>query len=219
MPGASGSAEEVAVEPSAAPTAPVFTAAVPDKVAAPGELTDSRALQLAREGRLAITIHEPVAAGAIKRLDARVRAREGWRSIAMDNVPAQYVALLTPEQAAPTGGPSSAAPAPATVASESTPKPPEHRLSTSAPATLPAVHSVVKAMYAVELPSGDGAVGALLRIAKDGLPADATVSLREIAQPAHAPVSFEPESILWWTAPPDEWAKKSTVPVVVEGLE
>ena len=219
-PGAPGSTEEeVAVTPSPQPATPAATPAAPDKVAATTELTDARVLQLVREGRLAVTIHTPAAASAIKRLDARVRAREGWRSVAMDNVPSQYVALLTPMPATPMRAPDTAEPAPMAVASDSTGKPPENRVPATAPAALPVLRPVVKAMYTIELPSGDAAITALLRAVKDGLPADATVSIRELAQPAHAPLALDPESILWWNAPPDEWSKKSTVPVVVEGLE
>ena len=202
-----------AVETEPTPT-PTIIAAKP--ITEPAGMTDARAAMLASEGRLAITLSTSIAAPAIKRLDALTHARDtGWRTIALESVPTQYAALLTPTadtRPAPTRPDT---PDPATIVGDhGTPAP----IVAPTP-TLPPLHAVVKALYTVDLAPGEKSLAALVRSITESLPEGVTLSLRELPQSIAAPVAVDPDSVLWWNSPVGKWSRRASVPIVVEGLE
>ncbi|HMN40614.1 MAG TPA: hypothetical protein PKE29_07180 [Phycisphaerales bacterium] len=176
-------------------------------------MTEARAAELASEGRLAVTIHAVVSSETTKRLDALAKAggREGWRALPMGDVPVEYAMLLAPSGVAPS--PTGIGPRPITVASE-------RPLTDIAPGVAlrkPAI--VVKAIYTVDVNPGEKGMGGLVRAITDALPEGAVIELRETARRAEAPPAFDAESVLWWNGAPAKWARRITVPIVVEGLE
>ncbi len=208
---------EIALEPDAEPTIPPRIIAAAPAVE-PVEMTDARAAMLASEGRLAIALRTSAAAPAIKRLDSLTRARDtGWRTIAMDNVPKQYAALLTPPAEARPAPALPAAPEPTVFVSAHGANP---QVTVVAPApTLPPLHPVVKALYSVDLPPGENSFAALVRSIKESVPEGVTLTLRELPKPVAAPIPVDPDSVLWWNSPVGKWSRRASVPIVVEGLE
>jgi hypothetical protein len=185
---------------------------------APAEMTDARAAHLASEGRLAITLRVSIAAPTLRRLDALARARDnGWRAVAVESVPTQYAALLTPATEDAPAKPTPNAPAPTTIAGDNAASPAIGVAPAASSATLPRLHPVVKGMYTVDLAPGDKAFASLIRSIADALPAGVKLSLRELPRPISAPVAVDPESVLWWSA--GAWSRKAALPIVVEGLE
>ncbi len=176
-------------------------------------MTEARAAELASEGRLTVTIHAPIAQAATKKLDALAKAggREGWRALPMDNVPAEYAMLLAPSVGVP--APTGVVPNPITVASD---RPLVDRPSGVA---LPKPRPVVKAIYTVDVNPGQKGMGVLVRAITDVIPEGAAIELRETPRRADAPPALDADSVLWWNSAPGKWAKRVTVPIVVEGLE
>ncbi len=176
-------------------------------------MTETRAAELASVGRLTVTIHAPIAQAATKKLDALAKAggREGWRALPMDNVPAEFAMLLTPSAVAP--APSVLTPSPITVASD--------RPGASLPPSvaLPRPRPVVKAIYTVDMNPGEKGLDALVRAITDSIPEGAIIELRETPRRIEAPPALDADSVLWWNGTPGKWAKRITVPIVVEGVE
>lgn len=176
-------------------------------------MSHARAAALAREGRLVITIHTTDSRGAIKRLDtlAKAGAREGWKAVALDAVPTQLAALMTPSSSHVIPGgtllPDRA------IASD---KPAN---TTGTPQQLPDLRNAVRGIYTADVNPGERWLSGLIRTVTDALPESAILELREGPYIAPAESALEPDSVLWWNAPPARWAKKTTVPIVVEGLQ
>jgi hypothetical protein len=196
---------------SAVAVAPAPTiAAVPT----PEPIDETRALALAREGRLVITIHATTAQPTVKRLEtlAKAGSREGWRTIALDNVPAEYAALTTPSVSfTPSAKLHPNEPA---FASEK----PVGSAPKNAPQDTASLRPTVKAIYTAEVNPGDRWVSGLIRTVTDALPEGAILELREGPSIASSP-AVDADSVLWWNSPSAKWSKKTTVPIVVEGLE
>jgi hypothetical protein len=181
-----------------------------------GSITEDRAAELAREGRLVITIHTGLAQATMKRLDtlARAGSREGWRTISLDKLPAEYAALTTPSSTFTIPGtlrPDPSGPVVASgtpVAGPAAPHQPAHQ-----------IRIVVKRIYTAEVNPGDRWLGGLIHTVADALPDGAVLELREAPAIASTGPAVDPDSVLWWSAPPAKWARKTTIPIVVEGLE
>ncbi len=200
--------------PDVAPT--VIAAAPQAKVE---ELTPAVAARLAAEGRLAITIRTSASGSALKRLESLARARDtGWHTIALE-APAQYASLMTPQMDLVPAPTIPNTPAPTAIAgTQTTPKSNLPVPPTSTP-VIPPLRPVVKAIYTVDLTPGEQPFESLLRSITDTLPEGATITLRTLPQPIAAPVSLDPESVLWWSSPTGKWSKRGRIPVVIEGLE
>jgi hypothetical protein len=202
---------------------------VPTPPAAPA-LTPERVLALASTRRLAVTVFAPpgdAARATLKRLDtlARAAGREGgWDAYPLGPghpaAPTALAALTVPSTPAPTpDAPAIAMPTPTAVAGEHggpTPVLP----ATGAPALNVQPRPAVRALYTAQVDPRPGAVEALLKVVRDGLPEGVRVTLRELAAPLPAPEpALDPESVLWWTAPAGGWSVKPSVPIVVETME
>jgi hypothetical protein len=176
-------------------------------------MTEARAAELASEGRLTVTVYTTIAQTATKKLDALAKAggREGWRALPMDNVPSEFAMLLAPS--APVRVPTMIEPNPIIVASE--------RPMPAAPVgvALPAPRPVVKAIYTVDVNPGEKGMHGLVRAVTDALPEGAMIVLRETPRRSEAAPALDADSVLWWNGAPGKWAKRITVPIVVEGME
>lgn len=201
------------------PTAPTEIATVAPATS-PGAPLALAAAQLAAEGRLAITVRIASSPAALKRIEALAKARDtGWRPIALD-APEQYASLLTPAADAAAPQPSVPGPKPTTIASADGSGPSRPTVpAPTGPGALPPLHPVVKAIYAVEITPGEQPLESLLRSISDTLPDGATVTLRTLPQPIAAPVTLDPDAVLWWNNPTGRWSRRSRVPVVIETLE
>lgn len=207
-------AKPVEQTPDVVPT--VIAAAPQPKVE---ELTPAVAARLAAEGRVAITVRTTASGPALKRLESLARARDmGWHTIALEAA-AQYASLMTPDMDPVPTLSTPNTPAPTAIAgTQTTPKSNLPVPPTLTP-VLPALRPVVKAIYTVDLTPGEQPLESLLRSITDTLPEGATITLRTLPQPIAAPVSLDPESVLWWSSPAGKWSKRGRVPVVVEVLE
>jgi hypothetical protein len=45
------------------------------------------------------------------------------------------------------------------------------------------------------------------------------IVLRETPRRSEAAPALDADSVLWWNGAPGKWAKRITVPIVVEGME
>lgn len=206
---------EIAADPAKEPTTP--DGPTPDTAVAAAEaMTPERAIELARQGRLVISVRLPSAGSdAMKRVEsiARAAGREGgWRPMPMNQLPPAYAGLMTPSIEVPQSplpnGPGQptltsdgqAGPGPSATPQLSTPRRP-----------------VVVAIYAVELAPRGAMLTGLLDALSPGRPEGAVFRVVDAPMLPAAPVS--PEDVLWWQNPPASWGLKVRVPVVVEGLE
>jgi hypothetical protein len=187
----------------------------PEPVVTPAPIvamSETRAAELAREGRLTVTVHTKTSQAAVKKLDALAKAggREGWQSIGLSSVPTEFAMLLTPSQ-------EPLSPIvinrPTILASEGPAHAPDKVVIIERPTPT------VRAIYTVDVNPGEKGMSGLVRALTDALPEGATIELRETARRAAAPLSLDADSVLWWNAGPSNWARRLTVPVVVEGLE
>ena len=212
---------EVAAGPGNAETTPEGPEPGATVVAAAEALTPERAIAMARQGRLVISVRLPSAgAGAMKRVEgiARAAGREGgWRPMAMDQLPPAYAGLLTPSIAVPNGG-TPARPGLPTLAGDGslggggTASDPRPTVRPVGP-----VRGVVLAVYSVEIAPRGATLAGLLDALSPGRPEGAV--LRVMEAPMLPPLAATPEDVLWWQNPPASWGQRVRVPVVVEGLE
>lgn len=181
------------------------------------ELTNAVAARLAAEGRLSITVRTSITGPSLKRLESLAKARDtGWHLIPLD-APEQYAMLLVPQVEAAAPHPAQNPVNPITVAGGDPVAPTAPTLHTAP--LLPTSHTVVKAMYTVDVTPGEHSFASLLRSITDTLPEGATISLRTLPQPIASPVALEPESVLWWTSSTGKWSKRTRVPIVIEAFE
>jgi hypothetical protein len=189
---------------------------IADPPAVAATISPERALELARQGRLAISVRLPHAeAGALKRIEALARAagREGgWREVGLDRVPVAYASLLTPTMTVPSlSGP---ARPPILVAGE------ERGVRSGVDARVDLSfqrRAVVRAIWSVDVSPRAAAIAGLLDALSPGRPDGAVLVERDA--PMLPPPALTPEDVLWWHNPPSTWGTKVSIPVVVEDLE
>lgn len=203
---------EIAANPNNPSVAEVNPAPAPE---ARPTMTLAKAVELAREGRLVLTIRAVNAQPAIARLDtlARTAGREGgWQGLDVNALPAQYAALRAPSLEVPGLRPLPTEPV--VIAADAQPNAP---LVGPRPAHTPV--AVVKAIYAVELDVRERTLESLLASITDGMDGSVLAAFREAPPMPEPEIALDPEHVLWWTTSPAAWVKKHAVPIVIETVE
>jgi hypothetical protein len=192
-------------------------------------ITPARALQLAREGRLAVVVRcvDPdLAVKRVERLAAAIRAESG-------PVDAARLARLEPAALAPSIAPLAAlwtprpsrAPAgaadPATLAGDrAAPEPGlADRARHGEGAGRPPLSAPPVAAFTIEVDDAESSLAALRPALSTSGQTGPRVTARFVAlsEPIEAGPSLDPAAIVWWNAPPARWVVRWTVPIVVEG--
>lgn len=204
------------------------------------QMTASVAARLAREGRLAIVVHCSKFDELTRRAQSLAKASPlagaiACRTVAPELVPAQAMALVA-SSGTSSGSPSSAggsSPADSSVAGTATtvadPAAPDMSLNSIAPelknaaqaAPLPAVPKALAPAFIATVDPSEQTLEAVKRFLEIGESAETTtqrfrVEFRVMETPVEEPISFSPESILWWNSPAARWARLSSVPIVVD---
>jgi hypothetical protein len=213
-PTAVASKDEPADTANAGAINPNATATEPDKVAeaAPANpaLTPGRVLALAREGRLVMRVSARDLS-KLAQLEGPVTYERTWRL--SKDVPPTVIAAITPKPpavGATPNGPVIAAATPTRV----TPLigPAAAMKWTMEAAADPA--SRIRATYLIDLPNTTKDLDHIKLLFKDRL--NANVSFEELDGAVQTPKVEDPDTLLWWTLPPEKWVERVTVPVVVE---
>jgi hypothetical protein len=207
--------------PPATPAADAPAVVAADTEPAPGDgasdtparLSPAEALALARESRLAIRIRAADAdavARAVQRIAERPTGQVRWRAVEPGEAAPILVAMIHEPAHAPAPGPVAPAPAPTIAGDGNSPPPP--------PPPPPAAELVrarpdLRVLYTVELSETEAELGALAE-ALTGRGRTAEFVALDQALP-RVP-SLEPGAVLWWTRPPAQWVRRTTVPIVLE---
>jgi hypothetical protein len=211
--------------PDAATTAiDAMRSAPPVTVAAaegPREIDAARALELAREGRLAVRVLSRNARSLPQvEAAASVRSTRPWR-LSRD-VPATVVAAILPVPGSMFVGPpnrdsiGSAAFAAANTARATlnlvTPM-----IGPGAAVQIPTTPEPlrrVRGTYLADVADSEQAMTVMRSTLADRL--DAQVVFEELLEPLEMPQRLDAETLLWWTQPPSSWTRRVMVPLVVE---
>ncbi|MCC6321852.1 MAG: hypothetical protein IT438_10515 [Phycisphaerales bacterium] len=199
--------------------------------AAPTGLTLAEALKLAEAGRLVIRVRSDNFEGTLRHLQDLSRASgrdERWRAFELNALPIEYAALASPlpesspapESPTRPDRPSHAVPTYAGDQGPGTaPKPAVVKHDATEGPSLPAARTHVRAVRIVQTSAETRALDDLLRdIAVNKSHRAAFCVLPESAATEPSP-ALDPESILWWSRGSSAWAKRVSVPVVVEVTE
>ena len=214
----------------------------PEAPAGPAQITTAIAARLAREGRLAIVIKtvnlEEVARRAqLLGKSVPVPGSVACRTLAQDKVPAQALALVTGNGAAPSSMPEVSSSGTSAIG-QSAPQQagdagPDMSLGSIAPEIKPAPAAVPKMVssgpapaFLATLEPSERTLAAVKAFLESGVNAETKagetvgaimrVEFRVMDMPIEQSVSLDPESILWWNAPASRWARVSSVPIVID---
>lgn len=185
--------------------------------AAAESVSVDRAVELAREGRLVMRVESKNTRG-LTSLEAMGNGRgaRAWRL--RKDVPAAVTAsvLAASTATAPSDfvGPVMAASHPTNVASLLAPLVGPRAAYNVAPPRVTSRGAEIVGTYLLDLPANAASLQSLATTFADKL--QGGVRFEELPEPADAPALSDPESLLWWTQPPPQWAPRATVPVVVE---
>jgi hypothetical protein len=202
---AAKTAVEINDKPEAAPPAPTMT---------PG-----RMLALARQGRLVMRVQsrDLKNLAEIAAIENNAKIERSWHL--SSSVPDQVVAMIVPK-ATPTAGstPERTGPTMASAKDRTaalvTPLigPGAGMTWALSASTDPA--SRVRAKFLVDMPNNEKTLNQIKVLFADRLKAG--VVFEELDEPLNLPKVEDPETLLWWTLPPQQWVEHVTVPVVVE---
>lgn len=191
------------------------------------EPTVAELYQLARQGRLAVTIAHASSDQTTRTVSALDKRAErvwvgGMRWSSVDRGTA-YASLFTPMDRgtfAPTGTPNPRGPI--TIAGDGSDD--EHAVDPAAVAEprvgprLPAISWRVAGVYfatCTDSPASfEDALDRLARVAPG-----VELVFRELDEPVRAPSATDAQSILWWTGSPQRWEPKLDIPVTIESAE
>jgi hypothetical protein len=194
----------------------------------PLAITPAHALQLAREGRLAIVVRcaDPdLAVKRVERLAAAIRAESG-------PVDAVRLARLEPASLAPPIAPLAALWTPRAAVVRSPGVDPTALASgrpaldpglaedarSPADAARPPLPAPPAAAFTIEVDDSESSLAALRPALSTSGQTGPRVLARFVALPEPIDVgpSLDPAAIVWWNAPPARWVLRWTVPIVVE---
>jgi hypothetical protein len=216
---AAGPANEIAT-PGATSLANADTAsraAVP----AAASLSAAEGARLAREGRLVIRVAAS-STGGIGQLEAMGNGRNhrSWRL--RKDVPAGVSStILAVVAAAPVNpdfvGPVMAASEPERFASVIAPLVGPRAALNLMPPRIERAGAAIAGSYLLDLPADAASVESMTTLLSDRLKGQ--VRLEELPESVEAPPADDAESLMWWTQPPQHWAPRATVPLVIEERE
>jgi hypothetical protein len=228
-----GSATTDALPPLDPGVPAVTVAAGPDEASDPASdapLTVAAALALAEQGRLVVSVRSKSYEGTLRHLQelSRVAGRDTrWRAHELSDLPRELASLAVPMDD-PSMVPAPALPgrstpaAPVFASSGDHPTGPLMRTGpepSDAGLSFPPPRLVVRTLRVVQMNSTEGSLDDLL---KDlNISRDHEARFRALPPERAIPtdLSLDPEAVLWWARGPQGWAKRVSVPVVVETVE
>lgn len=183
-----------------------------------GGMTLANALQLAREGRLAVHVLTSDAPAAVTRVAQLVGRDRGPVRVRQATEAEQPVLFAMADQwhMAALGAPSSPKPVPSTERAAEDPAaigPVRPSMATPSPRSWSAIQRVQGAFRA-EMPVSESALRALVQAVGNGQ-AQKVVFLREMPVTPPTPAVRSAESILWWRSTASA-APRAVVPVIIE---
>jgi len=171
----------------------------------------ARAIELAREGRVVMRVLAKDIGGLAQiEQSAASRTPRAWRLTR--DVPATVMAAVMPAALTLQAG------APMLAAA--------HTLQAALPLVGPGAAITwpravamdpiarVRGTYLVNLPDSDAALATVRAVFADRCRAG--IVFEELAAPVATPAQVDPDSLLWWTQPASAWARRITIPIVVE---
>ncbi|MCE7973432.1 MAG: hypothetical protein DYG92_03765 [Leptolyngbya sp. PLA1] len=216
---------DVAVNETAAPASATLASAdaASRAEAAPASvaLSSEAAAKLAQEGRLVIRVAAS-STRSIGQLEAMGNGRNhrAWRL--RKDVPAEVSsAILAVVAAAPVHpdfvGPVMAASEPERFGSIIAPLVGPRAALNIVPPRIERAGAAIAGSYLLELPADAASVESITTLLSDRLKGE--VRLEELPESVDAPLADDAESLTWWTQPPQQWAPRVTVPLVIEERE
>jgi hypothetical protein len=236
----SSSSPPVVPEVASGPVGPEATVAAASRVVEPEPLrpvvilpsvplepmlTSREAAALAEQGRLVITVSAPRPDSVLRRLEGLARALPRERavtSIAMNSVPAEYLALTRPA-VLPKVARLAPRPTPTIEPSDLAGDQPDGGLPRPMrPIGLESQGSdgptpYIRAIYTARVAPSEDELADLVRQLTDFR--GTVAGFRALEAPIAAPMALDPEAVLWWGSNPARWVRRVTVPIVVESLE
>lgn len=218
-PGTSPSGSAIEVEMPAAAMAIADSA--PRNEAATPVLSSVDAARLAQEGRLVIRVASSSTRG-IGQLEAMGNGRNHrtWRL--RKDVPAEVSStILAVVAAAPVNpefvGPVMAASEPERFGSVIAPLVGPRAALNIVPPRIERAGAAIAGSYLLEMPADAASVESITTLLSDRLKGE--VRLEVLPESVEAPLTDDAESLTWWTQPPQHWAPRAAVPLVIEERE
>lgn len=230
---ASMHASEIASNTTSVSPPPARDSAAGHGDAMPTELSPAAALALAQEGRLVITVRARQLPATLRHLESLSRsagAESRWRAYPMTNLPAELAMLASPlpggvpggatDFPGPTGGGglppgalASDAIGPRMPAGDAALPPP-----TAGPTLTPA-RVVVKSVSVVRMSAESHRLADLLSDLNAAREQRAEFRVLPPGSALEQRPALDPDAVLWWSAGPESWAPRVSIPIVVEVLE
>lgn len=211
-----GSSNEAA--PPAAALAGVDPTARADATPTAAVLSSEDAARLAQEGRLVIRVASSSTRG-IGQLEAMGNGRNHrtWRL--RKDVPAEVSStILAVVAAAPVNpefvGPVMAASEPERFGTVIAPLVGPRAALSIVPPRIERAGAAIAGSYLLELPADAASVESITTLLSDRLKGE--VRLEVLPESVEAPLTDDAESLTWWTQPPQHWAPRAAVPLVIE---
>lgn len=209
------SGAEATIEPLAVADATTADP-TPSPVVEAAPITPERAVELARQGRLAIRVVSKDARnlGVVETM-GNGKGTRPWRL--RKDVPPEVTAAVA--SAPPPGfvGPMMAASHPVSMASVIGPLVGPRAAFNVAPArVLTANGTSILGTYLLDVPTDELSLGSISTLLSSRLKAE--VRFEELGEPVNTGAADEADDLLWWTQSPQQWSPRSSVPLVVEEL-
>lgn len=193
----------------------------PRSEAATTVLSSEDAARLAQEGRLVIRVASSSTRG-IGQLEAMGNGRNHrtWRL--RKDVPAEVSStILAVVAAAPVNpefvGPVMAASEPERFGSVIAPLVGPRAALSIVPPRIERAGAAIAGSYLLEMPADAASVESITTLLSDRLKGE--VRLEVLPESVEAPLADDAESLTWWTQPPQHWAPRAAVPLVIEERE
>ncbi|MFZ2875340.1 MAG: hypothetical protein WAZ94_12780, partial [Phycisphaerales bacterium] len=217
--GSAGPSNEL--ESAATALAGVDTTARADTTPVAAVLSSGDAARLAQEGRLVIRVASSSTRG-IGQLEAMGNGRNhrSWRL--RKDVPAEVSStILAVVAAAPVNpefvGPVMAASEPERFGSVIAPLVGPRAALNIVPPRIERAGAAIAGSYLLEMPADAASVESITTLLSDHLKGE--VRLEVLPESVEAPLTDDAESLTWWTQPPQHWAPRAAVPLVIEERE